>query len=155
MGGTDLGGLDLDEDADVPMGLTLKECHHNCAKDFNCNCVSYERDRGIRMKQSFCTPDECAPSALVDTYLQEANYTTTTTAGSYNRKGAWDCASATTISTHNNQTPMECLERCSAESTCTCVKYLRFYDKVCTLQRNCPTLYTLPDTCDRSNSLDI
>merc|ERR1719262_467688 len=135
------------------MGLSLSECQHKCATDFDCNCISYEREQGICMKNNYCTPSECAPSSLVDTYLQDANYTKD--GSSYNRRGGWECASNTAVSSHTNQTPDECLALCSADSTCGCIKYQRFYDKECTLQSGCPTLYTLPDNCNRSSSLDI
>jgi hypothetical protein len=161
---TDL--IDL-EDA-VTMGKTLLQCKSLCAVDDDCTCITHTLGTGKCVKQRLCYIEQCSPSITADTYLLHSSFKITSVKAdgtipqtSFERSGGRTCDGVDNVSTVTYGTNQlssftqvsvtECLHLCLNATGCSCTRYERYYNSICTLMSGCP----LPTFCPRSEAYDI
>jgi len=52
------GAIDIDTDATAPSGLSVSDCQDRCTSDYDCSCVTYERDTGKCWRRKDCEASE-------------------------------------------------------------------------------------------------
>lgn len=172
------GAADLGKESVEPaLGKSVHECQKMCAEDDDCTCITYEKKLGKCTKKTYCDPEECVASSLIDTYVQHSTFKTSKISVSVNKTGeseaAWpqfsfersggrlcsaDVENITDVPgagplVYDDYSVTQCLNTCLNTTGCDCVVYERYYQSVCTLKTNCPPEGEV--MCDRSIEFDM
>jgi len=165
------GGKEIESLAEALTHTSLVECQKSCSHDNQCTCITYAPLSGMCTKHQYCHPENCVSSPLFDTYVMHSAFkvpraesaptssaslgaaTVSTERSSFERSGGRDCSNTAHVvdSGVSDLSVFQCLNRCTQNANCTCVKYERYYQSECVLMANCQ----VPTFCSRSNRYDM